>query len=185
MVTQPRIRMTLEEFERYATLPENVERRLEYIAGEIVEVVSNNASSTVAANVLASMLGFVRVHQLGLVTGADGGYRIAGEDYIPDCAFLSKDKHPKTTRDSYVPIAPDLAVEVLSPANDEGSMRIKIGNYLKAGTLLWVVDPDKKRVEVYAPNQKVRVVELDGTLDGDDVLPNFSMKIADVFYGVE
>jgi Uma2 family endonuclease len=185
MVTQPRIHMTIESFEEGATLPENSDRRLEYIGGEVVEVVSNDISSLVGMNIGGELSVFVRTNKLGYVHGADGGYRVAGEDYIPDCAFISKEKYPKPTGKAYIPFAPDLAVEVLSPLNDESSMRIKIGNYLKAGTLLWVVDPQKKRVEIYAPGQNVQIVELTGTLTGADVLPGFSIKVADVFYGVE
>ncbi|MBX3083188.1 MAG: Uma2 family endonuclease [Anaerolineae bacterium] len=185
MVTQPRVHMTIEAFEEWATLPANRDRRLQYIGGEIIEVVSNDISSLVGMNVGGELSVYVRAHKLGFVSGADGGYRVADEDYIPDCAFISKEKYPKPTGKSYIPAAPDLAVEVLSHSNDESSMRVKIGNYLKAGTLLWVVDPTKKRVEVYSRGEKVQIVELTGTLNGGDVLSGFSLKVADVFYGVE
>ncbi|MEJ5197516.1 MAG: SdrD B-like domain-containing protein, partial [Anaerolineae bacterium] len=49
------------------------------------------------------------------VTGADGGYRVGDERYIPDVAFVSQSRQPAPSRDAYNAIAPDLAVEVLSP----------------------------------------------------------------------
>ena len=66
---------------------------------------------------------------------------------------------------------PDLAVEVLSPTNYADEMRIKVVNYLLAGTTVWVVDPINKRVEVYIPNQSPFIVGIDGELDGGTVLP--------------
>jgi len=43
---------------------------------------------------------------------------------------------------AYNPLAPDLAIEVLSPSNDDDEMRIKIANYLAVGTILWVIVKD-------------------------------------------
>lgn len=49
MIAQTRI--TAEEFDRIAALPENADKRLEFIGGEIVELVSNNYSSLIAATI--------------------------------------------------------------------------------------------------------------------------------------
>jgi Uma2 family endonuclease len=124
---------------------------------------------------------FVRTHDLGYVTGADGGYRVSGERYIPDAAFISTARQPQPSHEAYNPNPPDLAVEVLSPTNDPGEMRVKIVNYLLAGTVLWVVDPDLKRVEVYVPGQTPKTLGIDDVLDGGNVLPGFSLAVRDIF----
>ncbi len=56
---------TVEEFEQIAALPENADRRLEYIGGEIIEMVSNNYSSLVAARILIRMGGYIDNQALG------------------------------------------------------------------------------------------------------------------------
>src|SRR5262245_336856 len=117
MAVQSHVRVSVEEFEKIAALPENQDKRLEYIGGEIVEVVSNSLSSQIAARVLIRIGNHVEANDLGYVTGADGGYRVSGEDYMPDVGFMSKAKHPKRPRDTWVPFAPDLAVEVTSPSD--------------------------------------------------------------------
>lgn len=128
--------VTAAEFDRFIRLPENVSRNFELIAGEIVEkMVSNPRSSSIAALVLGFMAVHARQHNLGRVTGADGGYMVNGERYIPDAAFMSKVRQPVQPSDAYNPLAPDLAVEVLSPTNDPDEIRIKIANYMAAGTL--------------------------------------------------
>jgi Uma2 family endonuclease len=175
-------RMTVEEFERFAELPENANRRLEYIGGEIVEVVSNSYSSLVAAQVLIALGAYVNHHRLGYVTGADGGYKVAEkEDYIPDVGFISKDRLPDPPHDAWISLPPDLAVEVLSPSDEPDNTRIKIINYLAADTVVWVIDPDQKQVEVYMPGQAGKRLGENDTLDGGDVLPGFTLAVKDIF----
>ncbi len=176
-----KIGTTVEDFERFVALPENAERSFEFIGGEIVEVVSNGESSEIGALFVAMLTLFVRPRKLGRITGADGGYMIGGERYIPDAAFISIQKQPKRSRAAYNPIPPDLVVEVLSPSNSPADMRIKVVNYLRAGTAVWVVDPDLQRVEVYVPGQPPRILGVNDTLDGGAILPGFELVVKDIF----
>lgn len=180
MVLQTRY-VTDEEFDRFVTLPENVDRNFEYIAGEIVEVVSNSLSSHFGAKILGRISVHAEDNHLGRATGADGGYIVSGEKYIPDAAFISFTRQPKMVRVAYNPIAPDLAVEVLSPGNDEIEIARKVGNYLAAGTVLWLVDPDKKTVDVYVPGQPRKTLRVGDFLEGGDVLPGFRLSVASIF----
>lgn len=173
--------MTVEEFDRFALLPENADRLLEYIGGEVVEVVSNNYVSVVAMIIGARLATFVYEHGLGLVTGANGGYCVSGERYIPKAAYISITRQPESSHDAYNPNAPDLAVEVISPSNTGKEIRIKVANYLSAGTMMWVVDPDAKQVEVYVPGQPVRTLTVKDTLDGGDLLPGFTLAVKTIF----
>lgn len=173
--------LSVEEFDDWVLLPENAGQMFEYIGGEIVEVVSNNYSSMIGMFIGAMLTIFVRTHALGYVTGADGGYRVSGERYIPDAAFISKARQPQPFREAYNPNPPDLAVEVLSPTNDPGDMRVKIANYLLAGAVLWVVDPEAKRVEVYVSGQAAKTLTINDVLDGGSVLPGFSLPGRDIF----
>jgi Uma2 family endonuclease len=174
-------RYTTEEFDRFVTLPENADRLFEYCAGEVVEVVSNNYSSEIAMLIGAMLVLFVKKERLGHVTGADGGYVVAGQRFIPDVAFISSSRQPHPSREAYNPSPPDLAVEVLSPSDDSANLRMKVVSYLKAGTVVWVVDPDKKQVEIYAPDQLPKTANLDDTLAGGDVLPGFTLPVKDIF----
>ncbi|HEX3054121.1 MAG TPA: hypothetical protein VHP83_25935, partial [Aggregatilineaceae bacterium] len=72
-------RYTVEEFDELVMLPENADKLLEYVGGEIVEVVSNNYSSKIAMRIGARLVLFVEEKGLGHVTGADGGYKVLGE----------------------------------------------------------------------------------------------------------
>jgi Uma2 family endonuclease len=181
MTLREKPQVTAEEFERFIHLPENADRDFELIGGEIVEVVSNNYSSEVAFGLGSEIRVHVRRNRLGRVTGADGGYWVGNERYIPDVGFISIARQPEPCREAYNPNAPDLAVEVLSPSNRPDEMRIKIVNYLRAGTTVWLVDPERKVVEVYSPHAAPQILTEDKTLDGGAALPGFRLPIRDIF----
>ena len=82
------------------------------------------------------------------------------------------------------PVAPDLAVEVISNPNNHQEMRdlrVKLVNYLKAGTLVWVIDPYNRTGEIYIPDQPIQLVNEDGFLTGGDVLPDFRLALKAIF----
>ncbi len=65
---------------------------------------------------------------------------------------------------------------------DEGE---KAHYYLANGAqVVWLVFPNKRYVEVYQPDSEMEVLLGDDLLDGGDVLPGFTMPVADVFDGV-
>lgn len=114
-------------------------------------MVSHPCSSIIAAWIIARLSMFADEHDLGWVSGADG-------------AFISKARCPKIPDAAYHPLAPDLALEVLSPNNTDGEMRVKVVNYLADGTIVWIVDPGKS-VELYRPGQRVQILGADDTLE--------------------
>lgn len=174
-------RYTIEQFEAFVNLPENEDRIFEFIGGEIFEVPSNPYSSFIGAIILTALMNFVMPRKLGYVTGEMGGYKVHGERYAPDVAFISKEKQAQLVREGYNPNPPDLAVEVVSPTDRERKLTVKVGNYLAAGTIVWVVYPETEEVEVYTPNQKVKVIGKDGVLKGGGVLEGFNLAVTDIF----
>lgn len=183
MVVQMK-RYTVEDFDQFVDLPENDDKLFEYIGGEIVEVPSNAFASEISINISFFIKLFVRQnHIAGHVTGEAGGYMVSGERYAPDVAFISAAKQLELARQGYNPNPPDLAVEVDVPSTEvsRDTLRIKIANYLAAGTVVWVVVAEPRGVEVYVPGQPVKVIGIDGTLDGGDVLPGFTLSVKDIF----
>lgn len=101
----------------------------------------------------------------------------------PDVAFISSDRLPDgPLPDGFWPLAPDLAVEVVSPSNSAAHMQEKVLQYLDTGSReVWVIQPATRTVEVWRPDTSMRIVREDGTLDGGDVIPGFRLAIADLF----
>jgi Uma2 family endonuclease len=172
---------TVEAFDRFAELPHNRDKKLEWLDGEIIEVPSNPYSSKLAIRIAAPLLLFVDARDLGHVTGEQGGYIVAGARLAPDVAYISKIRQPELETQTYNPKPPNLAVEVMSPSDDPDVLDRKLKKYAEAGVLVWVFDPPNQRVRILAPGQPEQVIERDGTLDGGDVLPGFTLALKDVF----
>jgi Uma2 family endonuclease len=174
-------RYTVEDFESFIQLPENSDRLFEFIGGEIVEVPSNPYSSQLASRISGFLFVYLMQNNIAHLTGEAGGYWVSGERYAPDVAVLLRSRQTELVKEGYNPNPPDLAVEVVSPTDDERRLRIKVTNYLAAGTTLWVVYPETKEVEVYASGQPYQVVGVDGTLAAEHILPGFALAVKDIF----
>lgn len=73
-------------------------------------------------------------------------------------------------------------IEIASPGDRPGALQAKVADYLAAGArLVWVVDPHAKRVTTYRPDRPPRRLAEDARLDGEDLLPGFSIEIGELF----
>jgi Uma2 family endonuclease len=148
-------------------------------------VPSRPAASQIAGIVSALFFIFLKGKGLGHLTGEGGGYMVSGERYMPDVAFISKVRQPKLATIGYNPNPPELVVEVDFPSTIESQqiLRVKVYNYVIAGTVVWLVLPETKTVEVYASGKAAKVFGIGDTLDGGDVLPGFTLAVKDIFSG--
>jgi Uma2 family endonuclease len=172
---------TVEEFERLLEQPENRERLLELINGEIVEKMPTERHGEVVALIIAALIAFVHPRKLGRV-GVEVRHRIPRDQHnsrLPDASFISG-KRPSVTEGS-VPQMPDLVIEVKSPDDSLKKMRERADYYLLNGTrLVWLIDPLKQLVIILTPDDEEILLEND-TLDGGAVLPGFSLPLKDIF----
>jgi len=171
----------LAAFQAWIASPERAQQDWEWINGEIVEVVSSGRSS-----VLGMKIGtFINLHvmrfKLGVVSGADVGYVVGGERYIPDVAFTRAERATEELIDAYFAYAPDLVVEVLSPTDRLDRLRHKIARYLEAGTVVWVLDPQQQTAEVYEPGQPARLLQGTDSLEGSGVLAGLNIPLAELW----
>jgi Uma2 family endonuclease len=101
----------------------------------------------------------------------------------PDVSFLSRDRlAPDAIPDQFIPGAPDLAVEIVSPSSRWYEVEEKISDYFAGGArTVWVVDPAVRRAVVRYPDRPPRVVMDRDSLDGEDVVPGFTLAVAELF----
>ena len=73
-------------------------------------------------------------------------------------------------------------MEIQSPNDSHDYIYDRARMWLSFGVqLVWVVHPDSRSVDVHRPGQPVETVAEDGDLDGQDVLPGFSRRVASIF----
>lgn len=109
--------------------------------------------------------------------------RPKGSNYvIPDVSFVAAGRLPEDF-DGPIPLAPDLVVEVNSDSDTLERIHNKIEGYQEAGVrLIWSIYLLEKYVLVYRLNDlDIRFVNVKGELDGEDVLPGFTLKVSDLF----
>jgi Uma2 family endonuclease len=179
-----RPRLTAEAFFEIAQLPENQDRRLELQDGEIIEMASSRKKNTITAMRIGHFISAIVIPaDLGYVTGADGGYKLAPRTVRqPDVGYISKVRAGGLDGIEF-DTAPDLAVEIVSP--DEDVLK-KAREYFKAGArIVWAVYTDEQVVLVLTPtadgDYSLRELGIDDTLDGGDVLLGFSVAVNAIF----
>ena len=82
----------------------------------------------------------------------------------------------------YVPFAPDLAVDVASPTDSYEYLEQKVADYRSAGVrLIWVVNPATRSVLIRRLDRTCAELDDTGSLDGEDVVPGFACRVAELF----
>jgi Uma2 family endonuclease len=188
---QPRRVTVAEFFELYGDKPYQVE----VIDGEIVEMSPTQRDSERPTHRLYdSLKPFVVQNQLGEVW-IESTYVLEADDRTdwvlgsrqPDVSFISRERiaahDAKHGTGGPWRLAPDLAVEVISPTDKYSDVLKKVADYLRYGVwLIWLVDPQNRTVQVYTPDTPNGILlRDDATLTGDPILPGWSMPLAALF----
>lgn len=175
--------LTVDQFER---LPEEDGYRVELSAGRLVrEPLPAQRHGRIGIKLGACINDFAEASNLGLTFGEAGFVLCRDPDTVrgPAVSFVSHARLPaQGYTGTFWHMAPDLAVEILSPSNRWAEMRRKAMEYLEAGSrLVWLIDPERRCATVYRPDAEALHVDAAGVLDGGDVLPGFSLPLAELF----
>ncbi len=182
--TQPPDPERLLTAEEYGRLPNDDRYRDELVRGRVVrEPRPHWGHLTAQSRLFARLVSFVEKHALGFA-GVEGGFLLErNPDSVrgPDVLFVRRERLGETDPDRWPDFGPDLAVEILSPSNRPGKMAEKVAQYFAAGTrLAWVIDPRKRTAKIYRPGREVRVLHEQDDLDGEDVVPGFRCRVAEL-----
>lgn len=157
--------------------------KYELVDGEIRVSPGGARHGQVSLRLAAELHRFVTERRLGHAFDSSTGFRLPGGNVrSPDASVvvsgrLANERPP----DDFADLAPDLAVEVVSPGDSPRHVLDKVGEYLQAGVrLVWVIDPKRESAAVYRSLTDVHELRPDDALDGADVVPGFSVTIADL-----
>jgi Uma2 family endonuclease len=139
----------------------------------------------IVAEIAGTLRDFVKPRSLGVVLGAETGFRISVDPdtvLAPDVAFIRTDRIIGGLPKGYFPGPPDLAVEVVSPNDRAGDVLAKVQDWLNAGcALVWIVDPRSQTVAVYGADRNGAILTSAEALTGGELLPGFSTPVAGIF----
>lgn len=123
---------------------------------------------------------------LGVVFAAETGFLIQTDPdtvLAPDVAFVSRIKFEAVQDEAqYLPLAPELVAEVLSPSDRFAKVESKALAWLTAGTkLVLVVDPENETVHAYWSKKRIEVYDRTETIDCNDAVTNWMLIVEDIF----
>lgn len=166
-------------------IAQSEQRLCELVDGTLVEKLMGAYESLLAAWLIQLLGPHIRSHNLGVLLGADGMLALApGLVRIPDVSFIAWSQIPsrKFPRQPIPSLHPDLAIEVISPANSKREMDRKLRDYFHAGTrMVWMIDPALQQVDVFHSLDAKTSYNTGDMLSGGEVLPGFSLAVAEIF----
>ena len=182
MALQSRL-MTADELIR---LPRDGQRH-ELVKGELRTMPpAGFEHGDITSEIDSSLRPYVRSHGLGKVVAGDIGFQLTiNPDTVraPDVAFVNAERVSAAGRvTGYWPGAPDLVVEVISPNDLYTEVDEKVAEWIEHGArLVFVVNPRRRTVAMHCPSDPVRILGEGDVLDGEDIVPGWSLPVRDLF----
>ncbi|WP_278003101.1 Uma2 family endonuclease [Roseofilum reptotaenium] len=159
----------------------------EIVNGELIDMGNSGALHGNIAIILSSALfAVVNTQKLGALFDSSTAFKMKnGNRRSPDISFFAKERLQGMTElpSGFLEGAPDLVVEVLSPGNTVEEIHDKLVEYFENGTrLAWIIHPSEHYVLVYRSAQEPdRLLKSVDALDGEEVIPGFTLPVADLF----
>jgi Uma2 family endonuclease len=161
--------------------------RYELLNGELIDMGNSGAKHGYLAIVLSSALfAVVMAQKLGALFDSSTAFKMKnGNKRSPDISFFAKERLQglEELPTGFLDGAPDLVVEVLSPGNTVEEIDDKLVEYFENGArLVWVINPRQQYILVYRSSASPdRLLKLADALTGEEVIPGFSLPVADLF----
>ena len=140
----------------------------------------------IAGRIFKRLATHVEDFDLGRAYAAETGFMIASSpDTVraPDACFVSHERLAtvESTR-SYLPLAPDLVIEVVSPNDTSSEVEAKAAEWLNAGTdIVLVADPANLTIRVYQDGSQIRLLRAGDTFEAGKVCGNWTLSVNDAF----
>jgi Uma2 family endonuclease len=163
------------------------DRRRELVKGVVREMAASGFDHGATVDNFQFLLSaHVRANKLGVVVGAETGFRISrAPDTVRgvDVGFVRADRIPATGRPTgYWDGPPDLAVEVLSPTDTVEAIEEKVDDYLSAGCpMVLVINPRRRTLTVHRPGRNPVILREGDSFSAEEVVPGFTCPVAAVF----
>jgi Uma2 family endonuclease len=188
--TTSALRCNNEEF--YEFCQENKDYRIERThTGEIVIQMPTGGDTSSLNFELSLVLGiWAHQDQTGKGFDSSGGFILPNKAVrSPDLSWVKKERLDALTaeeRKKFIPLCPDFVVEIRSSSDTLKPLQKKMDEYIANGALLGLlIDPSKKTVYVYRPNQTTQVLKNPATVTCDPELPGFILETSVLFTNEE
>ena len=118
----------------------------------------------------------------GLVFDSSTGFNLPnGATRSPDVAWVRRERIEALSaaqRRGFLPLAPDLVIELASPTDDVPDLLAKMREYQDNGVQLgWLIMPVQRQVQVFAVGAEPHCLEQPQALGEADLLPGLALDL--------
>ncbi|QIZ71084.1 Uma2 family endonuclease [Oxynema aestuarii] len=137
------------------------------------------------AELIYQLMAWNRSTKLGKVFDSSGGFKLPnGANRSPDASWVRRERWNALTAEEqakFVPLCPDMVVELRSPSDDLSKLQAKMQEYRENGAELgWLIDPERQIVEIYRPHREPEILSSPKTLSGETILPDFELDLTGI-----
>ena len=164
----------------------------ELVNGELVEKVVSEQSRRTEGWITTRLTMFTLTSPIASVYPGTLGYQVfqhvlpgdPGRVRKPDASVIRTERLRQLADPDpgYMPVVPDLAVEVVSPNDVWSDLVDKVREYQLAGfPLVWIADPGFRTLTVHRTGEKPAMLSGDDLVTAESALPGFACRVADLF----
>ena len=161
------------------------DRLCELVDGTLVEKPMGAYESFLAMQLGYLLMKFLETNPMGFVYGESASTRMKNKNVrMPDISFYRRDRFldGKMLKLAVNAVAPDLAIEILSPSNTKKEMAKKLDEYFATGVkLVWYIDPPTRTAKIYTAIDQVTEITADGFFTGGEILPGLQIRLGEIF----
>ncbi|WP_337175845.1 Uma2 family endonuclease [Paludisphaera sp.] len=188
MLIPPDVRLIVDAdgFERLCAANRDMRLELEADGGLIVMAPASPDSGGREAELGFQLATWNKAARLGKTFSPSAGFTLPdGSIRAPDASWMRQeawDALDRRERRKFSRAVPDFAAEIRSPSDPLDELRAKMAGYVANGVrLAWLIDPETKAVEIHRPGREVERLAAPKSLSGEDVLPGFTLDLAEIF----
>ena len=175
-----------EQFVQLAWVNQNLQLERTATGELIVMPPTGSDTGNKNADILGQLWLWNRQTQLGQIFDSSSGFHLPnGADRSPDVSWISQDRWDTLTpeeKSGFAPLCPDFVLELRSKHDSLESLQQKMQEYQENGAKLgWLIDRNRKKVEIYRPKKSVEVQDFPDSLSGEDILPGFTLDLSEIW----
>jgi len=179
---EPVIHVTDEQFYQLCQANPEVKFERDAVGNLIIMAPTGGETGSYNAEIVADFVIWNRQTRLGKVFDSSTCFKLPqGGDRSPDVAWVALERWNQLSQEQqrkFPPIAPDFVLELLSPTDSSEKTQAKMQEYINNGVRLgWLIDRDRRYVEIYRSNQPVEALTSPEQLSGADVLPGLFLDM--------
>ena len=178
--------ITPEEFEELCAKYRDLRLELTSTGELIVMPPAGSETGIRNFNLTSQLAAWFRQDDTGVCFVSSAGFTLPnGAIRSPDLAWIKREKWDNLTKEQkerFAPICPDFVIELRSPSDNLTQLYLKMFEYVSNGVSLgWLIDPFKRKVYVYRPNEETIVLENPETLSADPLLRGFKLNVRELW----